>query len=96
MVEVEEFGEEVVFGAEVVGFEDEAVKLAVELGELAGGFVEEGVVEFGDAPLFGFHLLTAVFVQFEGFGSDGFDFCFGWVLRKGEGFKASFVRVSNI
>jgi len=42
----------------------------VEFEELAGGFVEVFVVEFGDAPLFTFHLGGTVGVEFLGDRAD--------------------------
>ena len=54
------------------------------------------VVEFGDAPLFAFHLSAAVVMEFLGSGADLFDEVWIGGLGKGEGFKASVVSVGNI
>ena len=64
--------------------------------ELAGGFVEIFVIEFGDAALFFLHLGRAVFVEFLGGGADGGDEVGGWGLGEREGFKAGVVSVGNI
>ena len=63
--------------------------------ELAGGFVEIFVIEFGDAPLFAFHLLRSVVVEFLGGGADGGDEVGGWFLGEGEGFKTGRVSVTS-
>jgi hypothetical protein len=49
------------------------IQLRVGFCQLAGGFVEVFVVEFGDAPLFLFHLLGAVVVELLGDGAEGGD-----------------------
>ena len=73
--------------------------------ELAGGFVEVFVVEFGDTPLFGFHLLTAILMEFlhggadllgEGKGLKPLVFGVGVELWEWEGFKTGIVSVSSI
>ena len=63
--------------------------------ELAGGFVEIFVIEFGDAPLFFLHLGRAVGVEFLGSGADGGADGGGWGLGKGEGFKTGVVSVAS-
>ena len=68
----------------------------MELEELAGRFVEIFVVEFGDAPLFAFHLGAAVVVEFLGCGTNGSDELGGWGLGEREGFKTGVVSVGNI
>jgi len=64
--------------------------------ELAGGFVEVFVVEFGDAPLFFLHLGGAVGVEILGDRSNRGDEFRMWGLRKGEGFKTGVVSVGNV
>ena len=50
----------------------------MEFVELAGRLVEVFVVEFGDAPLFAFHLGGAVVVEVLGGGADSGDEVGGW------------------
>lgn len=95
-VEVEELFEDVVGFAEAVGLEGELVELFMEFGELAGGFVEKLVIEFGDAVLMFFHHLAAIVVEVDrGLADFLNDFC-GWGLGKWEGFKASVMGIGNI
>ena len=68
----------------------------MEFVELASGFGEVFVVEFGDASLFFLHFGAAIVVQVLGCGADLVDEFGGGSLGKGEGFKASVVRVSDI
>ncbi len=48
---------------EAVCLQDKGIEFGVEFVELASGFVEVFVVEFGDAPLFFLHLGGAVGVE---------------------------------
>ena len=48
-VEGEEFFEQVVVRAKALSLQHEGIKLFVQFVELASGFIEVGVVEFGDA-----------------------------------------------
>ena len=75
---------QVVFWVEAIGLEDKGIKFGVEFVELAGGFVEVFIVEFGDAPLFAFHLGGAVVVEFLRGSADGGDEIGGGVWGKGK------------
>ena len=68
----------------------------VKFVELAGGFVEEFVVEGGDAPLFFLHLVGAVLVESLGGGADLVDEFGSGGWGEGEGFKTGCVGVGDI
>jgi len=95
-VKVEELFKDIVGFAEAVGLEGELIELLVKFGELAGGFVEELVIKFGDSVLMVFHHLAAIVVEVDRSLADFLDDFQRWSLRECEGFKAGRWGVSSI